>query len=50
MQNTKSKMATVIMLMILAVSMATVLGQYASAHTPAQNITTHAFVQAVMTP
>ncbi len=50
MQNTKSKMATVIMIMILAVSIATVLVQYASAHTPAQNITTHAFVQAVINP
>jgi outer membrane protein assembly factor BamB len=50
MQNTKSKTATVIMVMILAVSMATVLVQYASAHTPAQNITTHAFVQAVINP
>lgn len=50
MQHTKSKMATVIMIMILAVSMATVLVQYVSAHTPAQNITTHAYVQAVIDP
>ena len=50
MQTLKSKVSTILLVLILAISMATILVQSTSAHTPTQKITTHAYVQAVIDP
>jgi outer membrane protein assembly factor BamB len=50
MQNSKSKILTISMILILTISMSTILIENAAAHDPPQKITTHAYVQAVINP
>ena len=49
-QNLKNKLITLSMMLILSISMSTILIENTAAHTPAQKITTHAYVQAVINP